>query len=68
MTEATYPRARHLVLYAAAFALMLAAGAALVAASLGSLQSTRVLWVSAGLSYASILFALLAVVVPGGSG
>jgi hypothetical protein len=56
------------VLYAAAFALMLAAGAALVAASLGSLQSTRVLWVSAGLSYASILFALLAVVVPGGSG
>jgi hypothetical protein len=67
VTEATPPRARHLALYAAAFVLMLVAATALVAASLGSLQSTRVLWVSSGLSCASILFALLAVVVPRGS-
>lgn len=51
-------------LYAAAFALMLAAGAVLVMTSLGSLQSTRLLWVSAGLSIAAILVSLASLVVP----
>jgi hypothetical protein len=51
-------------LYAAAFALMLAAGAVLVVTSLGSLQSTRLLWVSAGLSITAIVVSIASLVVP----
>jgi hypothetical protein len=51
-------------MYAAAFALMLAAGAVLVVTSLGSLQSTRLLWVSALFSIAAIVVSVGSVVVP----
>jgi hypothetical protein len=51
-------------LYAAAFALMLAAGTVLVVTSLGSLQSTRLLWVSAGLSIAAIIVSVASLVAP----
>jgi hypothetical protein len=51
-------------LYAGAFALMLAAGAVLVVTSLGSLQSTRLLWVSAGLSITAIVVSVASLVVP----
>lgn len=51
-------------LYAAAFALMLAAGAVLVVTSLGSLQSTRLLWVSAVLSITAIVVSVVSLVVP----
>jgi hypothetical protein len=51
-------------LYALAFVLMLGAGAAIAAASLESLESTRLLWISMGLSYAAIVVALLALLVP----
>jgi hypothetical protein len=51
-------------LYASAFALMLAGGAVLVVTSIGSLQSTRLLWLSAGLSYAAVVFAVLSLVLP----
>jgi hypothetical protein len=50
-------------LYAGAFALMLMAGAVLVAASLGRLESIRLLWVSAWLSVAAIAVALASVLV-----
>ena len=51
-------------LYAVAFALMLAAGALFVVASLGRLESLRMLRVSAGLSVGAILLAVLSVLVP----
>lgn len=50
-------------LYAGAFALMLTAGAVLVAASLGRLESIRLLWVSAWLSGGAIAVALASVLV-----
>jgi predicted MFS family arabinose efflux permease len=50
-------------LYAGAFALMITAGAVLVAASLGRLESIRLLWVSAWLSVAAIAVALASVLV-----
>lgn len=58
--------ATSLGLYAAAFALMLVGGALLVAASLGSLQSTGLLWWSAGSSYAAVVLAVLSLVLPAG--
>jgi hypothetical protein len=59
------PRRRGWVsLYAAAFALMLAAGVVLVATALGSLRSTSPLWVSAGLSIAAIVVSLASLVTP----
>lgn len=50
-------------LYAGAFALMITAGAVLVAASLGRLESIRLLWVSAWLSVAAIAIAFASVLV-----
>lgn len=50
-------------LYAGAFALMITAGAVLVAASLGRLESIRLLWVSAWLSVAAIAVALASLLV-----
>lgn len=51
-------------LYAAAFVLMLVAGAILVIAALGSLSSIRLLWVSAACSVAAIVAAAAGVVAP----
>jgi len=48
-------------LYAAAFGLMLSAGVALAASSLGSLRSIGLLWVSALLSVAAIVVAVASV-------
>jgi hypothetical protein len=50
-------------LYAGAFALMLTAGAVLVAASLGRLESIRLLWISAWLSVAAIVLTLASVLM-----
>jgi len=50
-------------LYAFSFALMLVAGALFVIASLGRLESLRLLRVSAGLSVAAIGVALASVLV-----
>jgi hypothetical protein len=43
---------------------MLGAAVMIAVASLEKLESTRLLWVSMGLSYAAIVFALLALLVP----
>jgi hypothetical protein len=51
-------------LYAAAFVLLVGAGAALVGSAVGFLASTRLLWVSTGLSAAAIAAALLGVLWP----
>ena len=61
------PHAAHrgrLGLYALAFVAVLAAGAALVTASLDSLQNTRLLWISAGLSYLAMVLAVLSLLLP----
>lgn len=50
--------------YAVAFGLMLAAGALLVAASLGQLRSTRLVWASAGLAAGAIAAAVLSLLLP----
>jgi predicted histidine transporter YuiF (NhaC family) len=52
------------VLYVVAFVLMVAAGVALVASAKGLLESTRLLWVSAGLSVGAILVAVVGLFVP----
>lgn len=64
MSPGSRPRGTALALYAAAFLTMLASGSAIVIASLGSLQSTRVLWLSVGLSYAAIVLAVAGLLVP----
>jgi len=51
-------------LYAVAFALMAVAGVILVIASLGSLNSIGLLWVSAGFSAAAVIAAVASVAVP----
>ena len=51
-------------LYAAAFVLMLLAGAILMIAALGSLSSIRLLWASAALSVAAMVAAVAGVVAP----
>ena len=51
-------------LYAVAFALMGVAGIILVVASLGSLNSIGLLWVSAGFSAAAVVAAVASVAVP----
>lgn len=51
-------------LYATAFGLMLAAGAVLVAAAIGSLTSFALMWLSSGLSAAAILVAAASVLLP----
>lgn len=66
MTDPSGPGPASIGLYAGAFGLMLAGGAVLVVASLGSLQSTRLLWVSAGLSYVAVVLSVLCLVLPSG--
>jgi hypothetical protein len=51
-------------LYAVAFALMAVAGIILVVASLGSLNSIRLLWVSVGFSAAAVVAAVASVAAP----
>jgi hypothetical protein len=63
VSRGTRPRGRAIAIHAAAFVAMLGGGVALVMASLGSLQSTRVLWVSAMLSYAAIVLAVMSLLV-----
>jgi len=59
------PRRRGRVsLYAAAFAVMLAAAIALMASSLGSLRSIGLLWFSSALSLLAAGLAVASVVVP----
>ena len=55
-------RARPLVLYAVAFGLMLAAGAAIAASARSFLASTGLLWWSVGFSVAAIVVAVVAIV------
>jgi drug/metabolite transporter (DMT)-like permease len=51
-------------LYAVAFVLMAVAGVILVIASLGSLNSIGLLWVSAGFSAAAVVAAVASVAAP----
>jgi hypothetical protein len=51
-------------LYAVAFVLMSVAGIILVVASLGSLNSIGLLWVSAGFSAGAVVAAVASVVAP----
>lgn len=67
MTSVRRPAGVSLGMYAVAFLLLLAAGAALGAAVLDELQETRLLWASVGLSYAAVVLALLSVLMPGRS-
>ena len=53
-----------LSVYAVAFALMSVAGVILVIASLGSLNSIGLLWVSAGFSAAAVVAAVASVAAP----
>ncbi|MGZ4152113.1 MAG: hypothetical protein ACXVP3_06680 [Actinomycetota bacterium] len=65
MTDAPAGRPRgSFVLYAVAFVLLLAAGATFVASARGFLSSTRLLWVSAGLSALAISAAIAGLLVP----
>jgi uncharacterized membrane protein len=63
MTD-TKTRQGWLSLYAGAFAVMLAAGVALAASSLGTLRSIGLLWVSAVLSVLAIALALVSLFLP----
>lgn len=64
--DATTARSRRgwVSLYAVAFVLMAVAGIILVVASLGSLNSIGLLWVSAGFSAAAVVAAVASVAVP----
>ncbi len=62
--EQPRPRRGWVSLYAAAFALLLGAGAVFAFATFGQLESLRLLRVSAWLSGAAIVAALVSVVVP----
>ena len=50
--------------HALAFVLLVGAGAALVASAAGFLESTRLLWVSTGLSATAIVVALVGLLLP----
>ncbi len=50
--------------YFLSFALVLAAGAALGASAIGFLASTKLLWLSIGLSAGAIVFAIAGTVLP----
>ncbi len=63
MTETDRRRGRP-SLYAGAFAVMLGAGVALAASSLGTLRSIGLLWVSAALSVLAIALALASLALP----
>jgi len=58
------PRRGWVSLYAVAFMLLVGAGVALVASSAGALRSIGLLWLSALLSAAAIVAAVVAVVLP----
>jgi hypothetical protein len=58
------PRRGWVSLYAIAFALLVGAGVALVASSAGALRSIGLLWLSALLSAAAIVTAVVAVILP----
>ena len=62
--ETAKPRRGWVSLYAVAFGLMLAAGVALAASSLGSLRSIGLLWLSAALSSVAIVVAVVSILVP----
>lgn len=64
MTHGSHARRGRIGPYALAFASMLGAAALIAMASLGTLQSTRLLWVSMGLSYAAIVLAVFALLAP----
>jgi hypothetical protein len=65
VTDAPARRPRgSFALYVVAFVLMLAAGGALVASAKGLLESTRLLWVSTGLSAAAIVAAVAGLFIP----
>jgi len=65
VTDAPARRPRgSFALYVVAFVLMLAAGGALVASAKGLLESTRLLWVSTGLSIAAIVAAVAGLFIP----
>jgi hypothetical protein len=51
-------------LYAVGFVLLVLAGATLVSAALGFLESTRLLWISIGLSALAIVTAVVGVTLP----
>ena len=53
-----------IAVYVVAFVLMVAAGVALVASAKGLLESTRLLWVSTGLSVGAIAAAVVGLFVP----
>jgi len=61
---AAAPRRGWVSLYAVAFALMIVAAIALMASSLGSLRSIRLLWISSALSLLAAGLAVVSVVVP----
>ena len=63
--EQPRPRRGWVSLYAAAFGLLLAAGAVFAFATFGQLESLRLLWVSAWLSIGAIVAAVVSVVLPG---
>ena len=58
------PRRGWVSLYAVAFVLLVGAGVALVASSAGALRSIGLLWLSALLSAAAVIAAVVAVVMP----
>jgi hypothetical protein len=62
--ETAKPRRGWVSLYAVAFGLMLGAGVALAASSLGSLRSIGLLWLSAALSGAAIVVAVVSILGP----
>lgn len=64
MSREARSRPVSIAIYSLAFLAMLGGGVAIVLASLGSLQSTRVLWLSAGLSYAAVVLALMSLLLP----
>jgi len=62
--EQPRPRRGWVSLYAVAFALLLLAGAVFAVATFGQLESLRLLQVSAWLSVAAIVAAVVSVVIP----
>ena len=63
-SRATAPRKGWVSLYAAAFALVLAAAIALMTSSFGSLRSIGLLWISGALSLVAAGLAVASVLVP----
>lgn len=64
MMEDRAPRRGWISVYAAAFGLVLAAGAALLVSSLGTLRSIGLLWISCVLSLGAIGLGIASVLLP----